>query len=62
MKTAHSLAVATLVCLAPVASAAPNCAALARFAMPEQRMVIQQAQETDFAILSHKKAAYLYTV
>ena len=45
MKLARSLAIAWMVLLAPVANAAQSCAALAKFAMPEHRVVIRQAQE-----------------
>jgi pimeloyl-ACP methyl ester carboxylesterase len=45
MQHTHSLAAAFLVCLAPVAAAAQPCAALTKFAMPEHRVLIRQAQE-----------------
>ena len=45
MKQTQSLATAFFILFAPVAGAAQPCAALAKFTMPEHRVVIRQAQE-----------------
>ena len=45
MKRSYSFAIALIVALAPTANAARPCTALAKFAMPEHRLVIRQAQE-----------------
>jgi feruloyl esterase len=45
MTRSTSFAIALMVSLAPAANAAQTCAALAKFTMPDHRVVIRQAQE-----------------
>ena len=47
MKYALSFATVVVALLAPAAEAAPDCAALAKFAMPEHGVVVRQAQEKE---------------